>query len=74
MRKLENSELDRKSIDDFKKWFSGAQNGDAASIVNNMNAVGSKLDLKIAVSDDRIKVTPVYVPKGISVDSDTGIN
>ncbi|MBS0044501.1 hypothetical protein KFE26_19675 [Shewanella sp. M16] len=62
------------AIDDFKKWFSGAQNGDAASIVNNMNAVGSKLDLKIAVSDDRIKVTPVYVPKGISVDSDTGIN
>ncbi|MGI2196891.1 phage tail tape measure protein [Shewanella baltica] len=62
------------AIDDFKKWFSGAQNGDGASIVNNMNAVGSKLDLKIAVSDDRIKVTPVYVPKGISVDSDTGIN
>lgn len=62
------------AIDDFKKWFSGAQNGDAANIVNNMNAVGSKLDLKIAVSDDRIKVTPVYVPKGITVDSDTGIN
>ncbi|MBU1392391.1 MAG: phage tail tape measure protein [Gammaproteobacteria bacterium] len=62
------------AIDDFKKWFSGAQNGDAASIVNNMNAVGSKLDLKIAVSDDRIKVTPVYVPKGITIDSDTGIN
>ncbi|MCS6113022.1 hypothetical protein [Shewanella baltica] len=62
------------AIDDFKKWFSGAQNGDAASIVNNMNAVGSKLDLKIAVSDDRIKVTPVYVPKGINIDSDTGIN
>ncbi|HAS6672780.1 phage tail tape measure protein [Vibrio parahaemolyticus] len=62
-------------IDDFKKWFlsdSGNQ-----SIVDNpylSGNVGGNVNLKIDVSDDRVKVTPVYSSPGITIDPDTGIN
>lgn len=61
-------------IDDFKRWFSGAQSSDAANVVNAVNTVGSKLALDISVSDDRIKVKPKSIPPGIVIDADTGTN
>ncbi len=37
-------------------------------------AQAGEMRLKVEVSDDRVKVTPTYLPKGFSVDPDTGIN
>ncbi|CSD42298.1 phage tail tape measure family protein [Vibrio cholerae] len=37
-------------------------------------AQAGEMKLKVEVSDDRVKVTPTYLPKGFSVDPDTGIN
>ncbi|WCZ04230.1 phage tail tape measure protein [Vibrio parahaemolyticus] len=62
-------------IDDFKKWFSSDSGNQ--SIVDNpylSGNVGGNVNLKIDVSDDRIKVTPVYSSPGITIDPDTGIN
>ncbi|EHA6962335.1 phage tail tape measure protein [Vibrio parahaemolyticus] len=62
-------------IDDFRKWFSSDSGNQ--SIVDNpylSGNVGGNVNLKIDVSDDRIKVTPVYSSPGITIDPDTGIN
>ncbi len=34
----------------------------------------SEMKIKLEVSDDRVKVTPSYLPPGISIDPDTGAN
>ncbi|EGR0723417.1 phage tail tape measure protein [Vibrio cholerae] len=36
--------------------------------------VPGEMKLKVEVSDERVKVTPTYVPPGITVDPDLGIN
>jgi len=74
---------------DFAKWAkattlsdllpsvfgSGIKDVNAGSDIAGMvNGVSSKLALDIAVSDDRIKVTPRNVPLGVTVDADNGIN
>ncbi|ELL9332599.1 hypothetical protein RX455_004415, partial [Vibrio fluvialis] len=33
-----------------------------------------EMKLKVEVSDDRVKVTPSYLPPGFTIDPDTGVN
>jgi hypothetical protein len=60
-------------IDDFKRWFSSGDNAASASdsIVGMQKG---EMKLKVEVSDDRVKVTPTYLPKGFTIDPDTGAN
>ncbi|EKO3778276.1 phage tail tape measure protein [Vibrio metschnikovii] len=66
--------------DDIRNWFS-SDNSKSNSDNNTSNArnsiIGmqpSEMKLKVEVSDDRVKVTPSYLPPGFKVDPDTGIN
>ncbi|EKO3778268.1 phage tail tape measure protein [Vibrio metschnikovii] len=66
--------------DDIRNWFS-SDNSKSNSDNNTSNArnsiIGmqpSEMKLKVEVSDDRVKVTPSYLPPGFKIDPDTGIN
>ncbi|HBK7265777.1 TPA: phage tail tape measure protein [Vibrio cholerae] len=59
--------------DELKGLFSGSSNG---SMAGNSYMAGQtgEMKLKVEVSDDRVKVTPTYLPKGFTIDPDMGAN
>lgn len=59
--------------DDIKRWFSS----DSSSDSEKTGIVGMKpgeMKLKVEVSDERVRVSPIMMPKGIVVDPDMGTN
>ncbi|EPB6723354.1 phage tail tape measure protein [Vibrio fluvialis] len=60
-------------LDDVKRWFSS----DSGSANGQNGIIGmqpGEMKLKVEVSDDRVKVTPSYLPPGFTIDPDTGVN
>lgn len=60
--------------DEFKGLFSGSSNGSMAGNSYMAGQTGGEMKLKVEVSDDRVKVTPTYLPKGFTIDPDMGAN
>lgn len=60
--------------DELKGLFSGSSNGSMASNSYMAGQTGGEMKLKVEVSDDRVKVTPTYLPKGFTIDPDMGAN
>lgn len=66
-------------FDEWKSWLSKT-NGNASISGNSYlssqasTPAKSNVELQINVSDDRIKVTPTYVPSGFNVNPDMGSN
>ncbi|EOX4332857.1 phage tail tape measure protein, partial [Vibrio cholerae] len=60
--------------DELKGLFSGSSNGSMAGNSYMAGQTGSEMKLKVEVSDDRVKVTPTYLPKGFTIDPDMGAN
>ncbi|MBU5692283.1 tape measure protein [Vibrio cholerae] len=57
------------------EYMTGGYNRSPISTPSSyLAAQAGEMKLKVEVSDDRVKVTPTYLPKGFSVDPDTGIN
>ncbi|EJH83291.1 methyl-accepting chemotaxis protein [Vibrio cholerae CP1044(17)] len=57
------------------EYMTGGDNRSPISTPSSyLAAQAGEMKLKVEVSDDRVKVTPTYLPKGFSVDPDTGIN
>ncbi|EOX4332858.1 phage tail tape measure protein, partial [Vibrio cholerae] len=60
--------------DELKGLFSGSSNGSMAGNSYMAGQTGGEMKLKVEVSDDRVKVTPTYLPKGFTIDPDMGAN
>lgn len=60
--------------DELKGLFSGSGNGSMAGNSYMAGQTGGEMKLKVEVSDDRVKVTPTYLPKGFTIDPDMGAN
>jgi phage tail tape-measure protein len=45
-----------------------------SAVANYPANQSGEMKLKVEVSDDRVKVTPTYLPKGFTIDPDTGAN
>lgn len=60
--------------DELKGLFSGSSNGSMAGNSYMAGQTGGEMKLKVEVSDDRVKVTPAYLPKGFTIDPDMGAN
>ncbi|MDA5319499.1 phage tail tape measure protein [Vibrio cholerae] len=60
--------------DELKGLFSGSSNGSMAGNSYMAGQAGGEMKLKVEVSDDRVKVTPTYLPKGFTIDPDMGAN
>ncbi|EMV4498924.1 phage tail tape measure protein [Vibrio cholerae] len=60
--------------DELKALFSGSSNGSMAGNSYMAGQTGGEMKLKVEVSDDRVKVTPTYLPKGFTIDPDMGAN
>ncbi|MDN6982926.1 phage tail tape measure protein [Vibrio cholerae] len=60
--------------DELKGLFSGSGNGSMAGNSYVAGQTGGEMKLKVEVSDDRVKVTPTYLPKGFTIDPDMGAN
>ncbi|EMA8958599.1 phage tail tape measure protein [Vibrio fluvialis] len=59
--------------DDIKRWFS-SDSGNANGKNGIIGMQPGEMKLKVEVSDDRVKVTPSYLPPGFTIDPDTGVN
>ncbi|MCE7641095.1 phage tail tape measure protein [Vibrio fluvialis] len=59
--------------DDIKRWFS-SDSGNANGQNGIIGMQPGEMKLKVEVSDDRVKVTPSYLPPGFTIDPDTGVN
>ncbi|HEG4440096.1 TPA: phage tail tape measure protein [Vibrio cholerae] len=61
-------------LDEIKAWMFG--NGGNESAVGNsyLRSQSGEMKLKVEVSDDRVKVTPTYLPSGFTIDPDMGTN
>ncbi|ENM6576931.1 phage tail tape measure protein [Vibrio fluvialis] len=60
-------------LDDVKRWFS-SDSGNANGQNGIIGMQPGEMKLKVEVSDDRVKVTPSYLPPGFTIDPDTGVN
>ncbi len=60
--------------DELKGLFSGSGNGSIAGNSYMAGQTGGEMKLKVEVFDDRVKVTPTYLPKGFTIDPDMGAN
>ncbi|MED7818111.1 phage tail tape measure protein [Vibrio cholerae] len=60
--------------DELKGLFYGSGNGSMAGNSYMAGQTGGEMKLKVEVSDDRVKVTPTYLPKGFTIDPDMGAN
>lgn len=59
--------------DDINRWFS-SDSGNANGQNGIIGMQPGEMKLKVEVSDDRVKVTPSYLPPGFTIDPDTGVN
>ncbi|EOW9121812.1 phage tail tape measure protein [Vibrio cholerae] len=57
-------------------YMVGGYGGQGSYLGNSYMAgqTGGEMKLKVEVSDDRVKVTPTYLPKGFTIDPDMGAN
>ncbi|CSD18234.1 phage tail tape measure family protein [Vibrio cholerae] len=57
-------------------YMVGGYGGQGSYLGNSYMAgqTGGEMKLKVEVSDDRVKVTPTYLPKGFTIDPDVGAN
>lgn len=61
-------------IKNAMEQFNQAYKRDSIWNTAGQTPIGGNVKLDINVSDDRIKVTPKYLPPGFTIDPDTGVN
>jgi tape measure domain-containing protein len=66
--------LQTQQVKDAMDRFSQAYKRDSVWGTAGQTPIGGNVKLDINVSDDRIKVTPKYLPPGFTIDPDTGVN
>ncbi|MGL4830775.1 MAG: phage tail tape measure protein [Vibrio sp.] len=58
-------------------YMTAGYGGQGGSYLGNSymaGQIGGEMKLKVEVSDDRVKVTPSYLPPGFKIDPDMGVN